>query len=248
MLNYYYAASFVPFVTYLSVPLTKYLITLSYPRTILIHARKRGARSEERDEKFQRWPKTIISRNVGTCESLLLLSLSLSLCHFCIGQQRLPARNNSTAVVLTVYTKRRVTTTRRKSVRDTRRSSPTPSQVSEIVIPAAAAVQQFPLSLSSVCVVWRVRERKYYARPLQRSFRWKWRRCLVHTIRGHGYFSLRPFPFRSRSVERKREGEENCDELRVTSLSMRACVCVGSRIDGYTCATSCLSPPCAECR
>ena len=98
-------------------------------------------------------------------------SLSLSLCHFCIGQQRLPARNNSTAVVLTVYTKRRVTTTRRKSVRDTRRSSPTPSQVSEIVIPAAAAVQQFPLSLSSVCVVWRVRERKYYARPLQRSFR-----------------------------------------------------------------------------
>lgn len=54
MLNYYYAASFVPFVTYLSVPLTKYLITLSYPRTILIHPRKRGARSEERDEKFQR--------------------------------------------------------------------------------------------------------------------------------------------------------------------------------------------------
>lgn len=75
---------------------------------------------------------------------------SLSLCHFCIGQQRLPARNNSTAVVLTVYTKRRVTTTRRKSVRDTRRSSPTPSQVSEIVIPAAAAVQQFPLSLLGV--------------------------------------------------------------------------------------------------
>lgn len=159
---------------------------------------------------------------------------SLSLCHFCIGQQRLPARNNSTAVVLTVYTKRRVTTTRRKSVRDTRRSSPTPSQVSEIVIPAAAAVQQFPLSLSSVCVVWRVRERKYYARPLQRSFRWKWRRCLVHTIRGHGYFSLRPFPFRSRSVERKREGEENCDELRVTSLSMRACVYVSGHVSMVT--------------
>lgn len=56
----------------------------------------------------------------------------------------------------------------------------------------------------------------------------------MHTIRGHGYFSLRPFPFRSRSVERKREGEENCDELRVTSLSMRACVYVSGHVSMVT--------------